>query len=74
MRTKNMPKTCFEFLSFVPFSTEESFINNEDDPNVNFYKDVFTFDTNYLALDKFQRNFKPFSKQSLFMLHLNIQV
>ena len=55
------------------FSTDESFINNEKDPDVNFYNDVFTLDTQYLAPDKFQRNFKPFSKQSLSILHLNIR-
>ena len=48
------PNTCFESLSFVPFSTDESFINNENDPDVNFYNDVFTLDTQYLAPDKFQ--------------------
>ena len=67
------PNTCFESLSFVPFSTDESFINNENDPDVNFYNDVFTLDTQYLASDKFQGNFKPFSKQSLSVLHLNIR-
>ena len=67
------PNTCFESLSFVPFSTDESFINNENDPDVNFYNDVFTLDTQYLAPDKFQRNFKPFSKQPLSILHLNIR-
>ena len=66
------PNTCFESLSFVPFSTDESFINNENDPHVNFYNDIFTLDTHYLAPDKFQRNFKPF-QQSLFILHLNIR-
>ena len=65
--------TCFESLSFVPFSTDESFINNENDPDVNFYNDVFTLDTQYLAPDEFQRKFKPFSKQLLSILHLNIQ-
>ena len=67
------PNTSFESLSFVPFSTDESFINNENDPDVNFYNSVFTHDTQYLAPDKFQRNFKPFSKQSLSILHLNIR-
>ena len=69
---KMAPNTCFESLSFVPFSTDESFINNENDPHVNFYNDIFTLDTHYLAPDKFQRNFKPF-QQSLFILHLNIR-
>ena len=67
------PNTCFESLSFVPCSTDESFINNENDPDVNCYNDVFTLDTQYLAADKFQRNFKPFSKQSLSILQLNIR-
>ena len=67
------PNTYFESLSFVPFSTEESFFNNENDPDVNFYNDAFTLDTQYLAPDKFQRNFEPFSKQSLSILHLNIR-
>ena len=31
-------------LSFVPFSTDENFINNESDPDVNFYNDIFTLD------------------------------
>ena len=67
------PNTCFEYLSFVPFTTDESFISNENNPDVNFYNDNFTPDTQSLAPDKFQRNFKPFSKQSLSILHLNIQ-
>ena len=30
------PNTCFKSLSFVPFSTEEGFINNGHDPNGKF--------------------------------------
>ena len=63
-KLKMVPNTCFESL-FCSFLTEETFISKEHDPDVNFYKDVFTLDTQYLAPDKFQRNFKPFSKQSL---------
>ena len=68
-----MPNTCFESLSFVPFPTDENFINNENDPDVNFYIDVCTLDTQYIAPDKFQRKLKPFSKQSLSILRLNIR-
>ena len=32
-----------------------------------------TLDTQYLASDKSERSFKPFSKQSLSILHLNIR-
>ena len=70
---KMAPNTCFESFSFVSCSTYESFINNENDPDVNCCNDVFTLDIQYLAPDKFQRNFKPFSKQPLSILHLNIR-
>ena len=39
---------CIKSLSFVPFSNEGSFINNEYDPDVNFYNDVFTQEILYL--------------------------
>ena len=54
------PNTCFESLSSVPFSLEESFINNESKADVNFHNDVFALDTQYLDPIKFQRNFKLF--------------
>ena len=56
------PNTCFESFSFVSCSTYESFINNENDPDVNCCNDVFTLDIQYLAPDKFQRNFKAIFK------------
>ena len=67
------PNTCFGPLPIFPCSTKESFLNNENDPDVKFYNDVFILDTQYLALVTFQRNVKPFSKQSLSMLHSNIR-
>ena len=44
--------------------SKNDFHNNEHDPNENFYNDVFTLDTEYLTPDKFEWNFKPFSKLS----------
>ena len=55
------PNTSFESLSFVFFSTEENYISNKHDPDVNYYNDAFTIDKKYLASDKLQRNFKSFS-------------
>ena len=51
MRTKNGTHICFESLSLVPFSTEQSLlmITHEHGHNVNFDNDVFTLDTQYLA-------------------------
>ena len=62
MQTKNDAQHIFWIFVICSFSADESFINNG---NVNFYNDVFTPDTQYLAPNKFQRNFKPVSKQSL---------
>ena len=41
---------CFKSLSFVPFSTDESFINNESDPDEN-------------ICHIFQDNYKDMSQQ-----------
>ena len=68
------PNTCSGPLPFFSSSTKESFLKNENDPDVDFSNDVFILDTQYLALVKFQRNFKPFLKQSLSILYLNIQI
>ena len=73
MQTKNGTQNMFFFICHLPFLNKESFINNENNSDVNFYDNIFAFDTQYLAPDKFQRNFKPFSKQSLSILHLNIR-
>ena len=68
------PNTCSGPSPFFSSSTKESFLKNENDPDVDFSNDVFILDTQYLALVKFQRNFKPFLKQSLSILYLNIQI
>ena len=74
MRTKNGTRICSESLSLVPFSIEQSLlmITHEHDPDVNFYNDVFTLDTQYLAPDKFEGTFQPFLKHYFSILHLNI--
>ena len=49
------------------------FVDNDHDPDVNFYHDVSMLDTQYLMPDKFKTNFKDFSKNSFSVLHLNIR-
>ena len=66
------PNISLESLSFSLLLTEETFIKIEHDPDVKFYNNVFTLDTKYLEPDKFQKNFRPFSKQLLSVLPLNI--
>ena len=49
------------------------FVDNDHDPDVNFYHDVSMLDTQYLMQDKFKANFNDFSKNSFSILHLNIR-
>ena len=58
-------------MFYNPFSTKESFVDNEHDPDVNFYHDMFN--TQYLMPDNYKTNFKDFSKYSFSILHLNIK-
>ena len=60
------PDINFESMLFNPFSTKECFVNNDHDPDVNFYDDVSMLDTQYLAPDMFKTNFKDFSKNIFF--------
>ena len=67
------PDINFESMFFNPFSTKECIVDNDHDPDVNFYHDVSMLDTQYLMPDKFKTNFKDFSKNSFSVLHLNIR-
>ena len=51
------PDTNFESMFLNPFSTKESFVDNKQDPDVNFYHDLFMLDIQYLTLDKFKKKF-----------------
>ena len=67
------PDINFESMFFNPFSTKECIVDNDHDPDVNFYHDVSMLDTQYLMPDKFKTNFTDFSKNSFSVLHLNIR-
>ena len=67
------PDITFESMVFNPFSTKECFVDNDHDPDVNFYHDVSMLDTEYLAPETFKTNFKDFFKNSFSVLHLNIR-
>ena len=71
-KTKTTPDTNFESM-FFNFTTNECFVDNDHDPDVNFYHDVSMLDTQYLMPDKFKTNFKDFPKNSFSVLHLNIR-
>ena len=65
--------TYVKLTSFRLFFIKEYFVDNDHDPDVNFYHDVSMLDTQYLMPDKFKTNFKDFSKNSFSVLHLNIR-
>ena len=80
MKTANFKSKYFSCINKVspkqnknPFSTKESFVDNEHDPDVNFYRDISMFNTQYLMPDKYKINFKDFSKYSFSILQLNIK-
>ena len=51
----------FECLSFDPFSLQENFVNNECDPDVNFYQ------------NNISNSFASFDRNAFSVLHLNIR-
>ena len=57
------PDTNFESMFFNPFSTKERFVDNDHDPDVNFYHDISMLGTQYLMPDKFKANFEYFKYQ-----------
>ena len=40
----------FESLSYNPFSIHESLINSEHDPDINFYQDISTLETQTITV------------------------
>ena len=63
----------FESMFLNPFSTKKCFVDNNHDPDVNFYHNVSMLDTQYLMPDKFKTNFKDFLKKLFFYLTFKYQ-
>ena len=52
------PNTSFESLNFNPFIVNDSFNDNSQDPDINFFHDnVSPLDTNYISPSDFNGNF-----------------
>ena len=59
------PNTTFESLNFNPFIVNDSFNDNSQDPDVNFFHNsVSPLDTDYISLGDFSGNFKDFMENS----------
>ena len=67
----------FECLSFDPFSLQENFMNNECDPDVNFYQtNVSNVEANYFLIKIFtevKSSLASFDPNAFSVLHLNIR-
>ena len=64
----------FECLSFDPFSLQENFMNNECDPDVNFYQNnVSNVEANYFLRTEVRSTLASFDPNAFSVLHLNIR-
>ena len=64
----------FEYLSFDPFSLQENFMNNESDPDVNFYQNnVSNVEANYFLMTEVKSSLTSFDPNAFLVLDLNIR-
>ena len=67
-------KSNFECLSFDPFSLQENFMNNQCDPDVDFYQNnVSNVDVNYFLMTEVKSSLASFDPNAFSALHLNIK-
>ena len=66
-------KSSFETMSFNPFLANNSLNDSNQNPNVNFCKDISSLESTYLSPSEIEKNFQNFSKKSFSVLHLNIR-
>ena len=67
------PEPSFETMRFNPFLANNSLYDSNQNPDVNFYDNISSLESNYLTPSKIDKNFKNFSKESFSVLHLNIK-
>ena len=72
--TKMQFESNFECLSFDPFSLQENFMNNECDPDVNFYQNnVSNVKANYFLMTEVKSSLASFDPNAFSVLHLSIR-
>ena len=65
------PEPSFETMRFNPFLANNSLYDSNQNPDVNFYDNISSLESNYLTPSKIDKNFQNFSKESFSVLHLN---
>ena len=63
----------FESLCFNPFLAKEYLNDSNQDPDFNFYNDIFSIETSYLLPCEATNKLKHFSSERFSILHLNIR-
>ena len=66
-------KSSFETMNFNPFLANNSLNDSNQNPNVNFCKDISSLESTYLSPSEIDKNLQNFSKKSFSVLHLNIR-
>ena len=67
------PEPSFETMCFNPFLANDSLNDSNQNPDVNFYNNISSLESNYLSPSEIDKNFKNFSTESFSVLHLNIR-
>ena len=68
------PNSSFESQSFNPFSINEDFKDNDQDPDVNFYQtQISSLDTSCYIPNEVKEKLENFQQKSFSVLHLNIR-
>ena len=67
------PEPSFETMCFNLFLANDSLNDSNQNPDVNFYNNISSLESNYLSPSEIHKNFKNFSTESFSVLHLNIR-
>ena len=57
-------ESSFETMCFNPVLANDSLNDSNQNPDVNFYKNISSLGSNYLPPSEIDKNFKNFSKES----------
>ena len=60
-------------MCFNPFLANDSLNDSNQNPDVNFYNNISSLESNYLSPSEIDKNFQNFCKESFSVLHLNIR-
>ena len=69
----NKQNSTFEILKFSPYNSENLLLDNNNDPDENFFKESNFADTNYFSTDEAKLKISCSKSNSLSQLHLNIR-